>query len=292
VSNLLALAMGGGLLALVISTQTWALINAWQIRRLAGTVFDGKLKTFSSGKFSREVFQTAWPAAWRSGLGVLLTAGFVHVTALAYAQLGNTLEVVAYFLALRLITAISQFSQAPFYSKLPLLAQLHAQGKTSDLIGFAQRGMRFALWVYVAGAAMVAFGLEPALRFLGRSTVPLDPLLWWLLAAGFFAERFGAMHLQLYSVTNHIIWHKVNAISGGLSLLTILLTYPSLGIYSFPTAFVVGYLGFSSWYCAHKVYSTFGVPWFRFEKTVGLAAAVGFCVAVGLQTWLGPITAP
>jgi hypothetical protein len=152
--------------------------------------------------------------------------------------------------------------------------------------------MRFALWVYVAGAAMVAFGLEPALRFLGRSTVPLDPLLWWLLAAGFFAERFGAMHLQLYSVTNHIIWHKVNAISGGLSLLTILLTYPSLGIYSFPTAFVVGYLGFSSWSCAHKVYSTFGVPWFRFEKTVGLAAAVGFCVAVGLQTWLGPITAP
>jgi hypothetical protein len=291
-SNLLTLALGGGLLALVISSQVWSLINAWQIRRLARTVFDEKMKTFPAGQFAPDIFQAAWPAAWRSGVGVILTAGVVHLTALWYAQLGSPLEVAAYFLALRLITAISHFSQAPFYSKLPVLAKLQAQGKTEDLVRFARRGMRFALWVYVVGASVVAFGLEPALQFLGKSTVPLDPLLWWLLAAAFLAERFGSMHLQLYSVTNHIIWHKVSAISGTLILVTGLLTYPFLGIYAFPISFLVGYFGFFSWYCARKVYSTFGVPWLRFERTVGLAAAVGFVLAVGLQTWLGPITAP
>jgi hypothetical protein len=282
-SNLLALAVGGGFLTLLVSTQFWALINVWQTRRLAAAALGGKLKTFPQGKFVPEVFRVAWPAAWRSGAGVLLTAGFVQVTALIYAQLGSTLEVAAYFLALRLISAINQFSQAPFYSKLALLAQLQAQGRTADLVNFAQRGMRFALWAYVLGTSVVAFSIEPALHYLGRSMVPLDPVLWWLLAGAFLADLFSSMHLHLYSVTNDIIWHRVNGVSGTLCIVALLLAYPLLGIYALPVSLLVGYAGFSSWYCARKVYLAFQVSCFDFEKTVGFAAGLGFCAAMGLQ---------
>jgi len=285
-SSVLVVLMGGRLLALTASIQIWTVVNVWRNRRLAEGVAGGILKRFSKQGYSREMLRTAWPAAWRSGLGVFLTAGFVQLTGVFYAQVAAQADAAAYLIAMRLITAVSQFSQAPFYSKLPLLARMHAQGRTLDMLGVARRGMRLALWTYVLGVSVVAFGMKPALGLLGSSVMPVPSVLWWLLAAAFLAERFGAMHLQLYSLTNHIVWHIVTLVSGTISITTVLFSYSAIGVYAFPVSFIAGYCGFYSWYCARKVYATFGMQWLQFESSVGLTAAFGFCLSAGLQFWI------
>ena len=85
---------------------------------------------------------------------------------------------------------------------------------TPTWIKIAKRGMILAHWVYVIGFIAVGVVGEELLVFIGSNADFPSHLLWILLGVGYFSERYGAMHLQLYSITNHIIWHKINGITG------------------------------------------------------------------------------
>jgi uncharacterized membrane protein YdcZ (DUF606 family) len=52
------------------------------------------------------------------------------------------------------------------------------------------------------------------LNFIGSQVEFPSRGLLLLLILGFAIERFSAMHMQLYSLTNHIIWHKINGMTG------------------------------------------------------------------------------
>jgi uncharacterized membrane protein YdcZ (DUF606 family) len=91
------------------------------------------------------------------------------------------------------------------------------------------------------------------------------------LGLAFFTERFGAMHIQLYSTTNHIIWHVGNGVSGTIYLVVSLVTLPRLGVFAFPLGMLVGYLCFYSWYAAWHVFRTFEMDFFRFQRGTVLA---------------------
>jgi hypothetical protein len=95
------------------------------------------------------------------------------------------------------------------------------------------------------------------MNFLGSNIPFVDPKLWALIGLAFFVERFGAMHIQLYSISNKIVWHIANGITGGLYLLLALSTYKWLGVYSFPISMLVAYLLFYSWYTAAKSYQIY-----------------------------------
>ena len=62
-----------------------------------------------------------------------MTYGLVQASGILYAQVGTAASIASYLLALSLIQTVSQFSQAPFYSKLPAFARLFAEGKKSEL---------------------------------------------------------------------------------------------------------------------------------------------------------------
>jgi O-antigen/teichoic acid export membrane protein len=140
--------------------------------------------------------------------------GIIQASGLVYGQLASAAEVAAYFLALRVATLISQFCQAPFYSKLPRLAELQSAGNLVEQLRLTQRGMRVAYWVFALGAVAVALSADRVLHLIGSRTQFVSPGVWAVLALAYFAERFGAMHLQLYSLTNHIVWHIANGVSG------------------------------------------------------------------------------
>ena len=94
----------------------------------------------------------------------------------------------------------------------------------------------------------------------------VSPLLWVLMGYAFFAERYGAMHLQLYSVTNHIIWHIVNGISGLIYIFVSFLLFPFINIYAFPLGILIGYLSFYCWYSAKRSYGVFNLNFVNFES--------------------------
>lgn len=53
-------------------------------------------------------------------------------------------------------------------------------------------------------------------------------------------ERIGTLHLQLYTTTNHIVWHVANGVTGIIPLCPIPLAYWYLGVIGLPLGMLVG----------------------------------------------------
>ena len=278
VCSLTALLNGADLLVLILVYQSWTLFNTWRNRRLL-LALAPQLRQQTS-QFDPGVTGQMWPQVWRSGLGVLFGQGIVQASGLAYGQFAAAADVASYLLALRVVTTLSQFSQAPFYSKLPQLATLHAQGAREQQLVLAQAGMRLAQWVLVAGALAVGFGLPWLLQAIGSQTHFVSAQVWALMAIAFFVERFGAMHLQLYSLTNHIVWHIANGVTGLLMVALAALLYPVMQLSALPLAMLLAYAGFYASYAAWHSSRAFNFSVLRFEWRAG--APAGMVLVAGL----------
>ena len=224
------------------------------------------------------MFQALWAPTWRSGIGVLMSFGLVQFTGLINAQFATAGQSASYLMGLRLIQLISSFSQAPFYSKLALLPRLRGEGRHSEMMQVAERGMRLSLWVYVLGVMVCGLVGRAAFELIRSNVAFPSQLLWLLIGVTFLVERYGAMHLNLYSTTNRIIAHIANGATGLLCLAAMLLLWQWWGLIGLPLGLLFGYLAFYGWYPAMHSYREFGMPFLRFEfrTTVGPAA----CLAI------------
>ncbi len=274
ITSFLVLLADGGLLGLVIANQAWLVINVARDRWLARWTENGILLKFTHQPFNMEVFDAVWPSAWRSGLGILMSYGLIQASGIIYAQIGNAASVATYLLGLRLIQTVSQFSQAPFYSKIPLLARLYAEDRHADLLQAAKRGMTLAHWTYVSGFVGLGLAGAPILMHIGSHAPFPGGLLWSLMGLAFFLERYGAMHIQLYSTTNHIIWHIANGGMGVIYLLTSCLLLKSIGVYAFAVGMIAGYLGFYCWFAAYHSYRAFSLKFMAFEIRTSFAPSL------------------
>jgi len=266
-ASILVLSFDGSVLGMVIAHQSFVLVGIYINRKLSNTVENGRFKDFSLKNKNKIVMDAVWPSAWRSGIGVILATGVMQISGLIYAQLAPSAEVATYLLGLRLIITVNSFSQAPFYSKLPLLSRMYSEGKENELIKTAKRGMMLSHWAYVLGFIIIGVAGEKLLTFIGSNVDFPSYLLWTLLGIGYFSERYGAMHLQLYSVTNHIIWHTVGFWSGGILIIVTILLFSEYGVLAFPYAKIASFTGFYAWFCALHSYRKFGLDFFSFEKT-------------------------
>ena len=220
------------------------------------------------------VFSFIWPAAWRSGLGVLFSNAAIQASGVIYAQIVPAEQAAPYLLAMRIMQVLLQVSMAPFYSKLPQFAATYGSGNRKSLIPLVQRSMATAHWVYAVGVLVVGVSIQPLLNIIGSRTLFVSTYLWFFLGVAFFIERFGAMHLQFYSLSNHILWHVANGITGAIYLLTSSLLLPTLGVTAFPAGMICGYAGFYSWFSARLAYKHYHhSPW-RFEARSSLVPAL------------------
>jgi hypothetical protein len=240
ITVLIVLLAHGGLLGVVLAQQVWVIISVLRNNWLCKNDRDFKVSLFSP--VDRIVFAAVWPSAWRSGIGVLMSFGIIQLSGIAYTQIVSTDEAAKYLFALRVIQIISQFSQAPFYSKLPELAKLRSQGLVTEQLVVAKKGMRLAHWTFVVGFLGVLLVVQPILSFIGSKTQFVSMNMWILMGAGYLAERVGAMHIQLYSTTNHIIWHIANGLTGLAMLVLSVVLYGWLGAVALPLAMLVSYL--------------------------------------------------
>lgn len=264
---------GGGLVAIVACYSFWlipmTLANRYNVAQLG---LD--LSAATRRGLNRSIFQAVWPAAWRSGIGILMSTGIIQASGLIYAQIATAQAAAAYLLALRIFTAISQISQAPFYSRLPAMA--HARGKQNfaEVANLAKRGMIMAHWTFVAGALTVTIVAPWALRLIGSSVHWPPYSLAAMLGVAFFAERYGAMHMQLYSLTNHIIWHLVNGATGLAMIVAFAILWPLIGAQALPLAMLIGYLGVCTWYASSRALASLHLQRWAFEKATTLSPCI------------------
>ncbi|WP_421827540.1 lipopolysaccharide biosynthesis protein [Larkinella sp.] len=265
-TSVLMLYFNTGLVGLVAVNQLWNIVSVLRNRWMCYQYNEGVFVSGQSFKFDQTILKEIWPAAWRSGIGVLMSYGLIQSSSLIYAQSNQVEQVSAYLFAMRIMQIIITFAQAPFYSKLPLMARLYAQDDRQQIIEVAQKGMQRAHWTFVAGFVGVALLAEPVMQLIGSNIHFIDQRLWAIMGIAFFVERYGAMHLQLYSITNHIVWHIANGLTGLIYIILALIAYPMLGVLAFPLSMLAAYLGFYSWYSTLKSYAAFKLNFITFES--------------------------
>lgn len=274
-TSIIVLVSAPTLLNLIIVNQVWVLIVTFRDWYLCSTVDHNIFRKVSKPlPFNKILFRKIWQPAWRSGVSGLMSVGLTNLTGLVYAQLGNTASIAAYLLALRIINQIRDISMAPFYSKLPLFAILRVKNETSKLVQVVRKGMFLSHLVFVSGFVLVGIFSSKLLAIMDSEVKFVDQKMWLLLGVAYFVHRFGAMHVQVYLSTNHIISHIADGISGIIYLLSTLILAKHFGVYSIPFGMLIGYLGFYSWYAAKYSYSSLGVEMWSFEKRTSLLSLI------------------
>jgi hypothetical protein len=286
-TSIAVLIFGGGILELVIAMQVWQMLNIVRNRYLARIVEGGQYKRFKAHGFDKLMFGKIWQPAWRSGISGIMSNGLTQLTGLLYAQFGDAPSVASYLLALRIITQIKEVSMAPFYSKIPLMARFRVEGKLSELVKIAQKGMFLGHTVFVAGIVFVTIFLEPLLLMAGSNVSFVSNEFWLLLSLAFYIHRYGAMHMQLYLTTNHVVSHIADSVSGILFIASVLLLKNEIGLFAFPIGMLVGYLGFYAWYAASYSLKSLSIRFFEFEKKASIPSSLALltflCIIIVLN---------
>lgn len=215
---------------------------------------------------SEAVYGFIWPAAWRSGVGVLACTALIQALGVIYAQLAPAAQVASYLLAMRVMQVISQVSMAPFYSRIPEFATLYAKKERSLLLSAAQPAMAKSYAIFAALVIAMAFISSPLLALIGSRITYVSPAFWMLLGLGLFLERYGAMHLQLYSLSNHILWHQIAPASGAVIVVCCFLLEPFVGEYAIPVAIIAGYGAVFGVWAVRLSYNHYGLQAWSFES--------------------------
>lgn len=267
ISTIIIIYVKISILTLVLNNQFWLLLSIVRNYYLARNLSPFKLTFFLSKKYDEVLIFVKKPAI-KSAFGILFTFGLTQFLALFYAQVSSSASAASYLLALRLIMIISQLSQAPFYSKIPVMNMLNAKKDFAGIKSVASRGMRFSYWICVSLFLIILISAVPILDFIESKTIFVEQELWLLLCLSLLIERFGSMHIQVYSVTNHIIWHYVNGIQALLVCLIVYFLFEKMDVYVFPLSSIISLLLFSAWYPAIRSYRLMRTTFIQFEKEV------------------------
>ena len=269
-----ALLLGAGIFVVILVGQLTAMASLLRLRFLAVRERQDRYWDSLFGKSSDDVWKVAWPSAWKSAIGHLSLTGATHLSVIIFSKGVDGLEGAAYLLTLRLISTISQVSNAPFYSKLPFLGRLRGEGDLGSFVKLAKRGMSFSMNVFVLGILGLAVA-GPSLFEIFKKEVGFPPINLWLgMGVAFAMQRFGAMHLQLYTTTNHVVWHWVGGITAIPLLATLFIGIPMIGGMALPLALLLAYGFVYAPWSAVLSYRSLKMKFWDFERTVSIPSLV------------------
>lgn len=264
-TQLLIVSVSGEVLYLIICHQFWLLVSVclnFYLSRKFGYSIDNNMK----GQVANRVWLDMRPRFWRSIVGVFMSQGLFHGSGFFVVNAVSDSVAASYLLALRVISLISVVSQAPFYTKIPFYSRLWSSGAKREIADSAQRSMAISYFCYVAAVTIVLVFGDEILELIGSGTSLPTSSFWMLLSAAFLLERYGAMHLQLYSISNDILWHIANGITGLLMIVIALVLYPLYGVLGLPLAMLGAYGAFYTIYCSYHSYREYSLKFLVFEK--------------------------
>lgn len=242
--QLVVLHLGLGIVGVVLVAQAGALVFVVIRRVLVNQATTGLLATPRASTLDRAVVAALWPASWRTAIGALMSYGVAQGIVIAAANVLAVQEAVAVQLATRIMQTISQVSQVPFYSSLPVLNGLRAKRTIDALIATATVSMRRSLLVFVVGCIVTDLTIRPMLAATGGGETFPDHTYWLLLTFAYFFERVGAMHVNLLLTDNKAIAHVANTVASVVWIAVLLSLWPTFGALAIPAGMLVAYACF------------------------------------------------
>lgn len=221
---------------------------------------------------------------WRSIFGVFLFLAVFFGTGLIISAGLPPTEAAHFLLLINLSRYVMQFAQVPFFVVIPALAYHYASSNRKEQLRLAERGMASSLWILVGGLAAIGLTADLIRQRLHIDIGQIDLKLWGAISVVTFLERHGAMHLQLYSTTNHIVWHRVNSIAAAIFLGLTAALVTRYGPWAWVTGYFCGILYYDIRSCLYS-YRTFLLPIPEFElRTSALPMAAGLAVFIFMAT--------
>lgn len=264
-----ALLMGGKVLAFTIANQVWVVVGVLRNRWLVRVWQNGRFARPSSTLEDRAIAKVAWSASWRLAIATIMSHGLTQLSGLLAAQNKNPTISASYLFGLSLIRNISFFSQAPFYTKLPLLAKLTAGRQPQTLMKHVVRSIRLSYFAYIAPFLLIGIAGPAALTLIHSKTSFPSIHLWYAFGMAFLLERYGAMHIHLCALHNRILFHIANGVGGILTILIALALFPKIGVIAFPISMIASSVLFYGWYCSISSHREFGFSWPYFDCKIG-----------------------
>jgi hypothetical protein len=275
-ASFIVLILDGSFMMLVIVNQVWMLNNIIRNWYLARSVNEGLYKSVKSNKFNSSIFWKIWKPSWRGGVSSLCSQGVVIFSGILYSSYAlNSSLLAEYLLTLKFYSVIKGFSQAPFYSKIPNLAKLRSQGRIDEWMQKAKRGMTIGNYLMVFGIVGFGFFGKYFFELIQSSVTFPQPKLWGLMGLAYFLHRYGAMHTQLYMTTNKVNNHISDTIAGLIFIVSSVIMFPYLDVYSFPLGMILGYGLFYCEYAAYYSYKNITISFWKFELLPSLIPFAG-----------------
>lgn len=284
-TNCIAVAATSNLTVVAASNTLWTAVGFFASRHFARRAMSDAGAT--RGRSARDYGVLAWAAGWRSGVGILFSTGLIQGSGMVMPQLAPPDTAAAYLLILRLITLASQISQAPFYSRLPAMTKALAEGARETTISAALGGMALSLWALVLSLLALIFVTPPVLALIGSSVQMPDKTLAIVMSLAFFAERYGSMHMQLYTLSSHVIWHRVNGLTGVVMVLGCAALWPISGTLAMPLALLLAYAGFLCPYVSTRSLHFLQVTRWSFDRKTAVLPLATLLLGMGVSLLAG-----
>lgn len=247
-SSILIVYLDYGIEWLAINQLVFAIVLVVRSYLLEINICGGRFKNFKIFNFNFDIFKWVWVPSWKSGVGILASTGLTQVTGFVYTSMSTAEELASYLITLKLVTTISQFSQAPFYSKIPVFSGLRVRNEIKTLSKQTQVAIFRSLMVFVFGVSCLFFLGDYLLLLIGANTKLESSMFIVFMALIWFFERHHAMHAQIYSTTNKIPFYKMLIITGLINVGLMYLLVPRIGVWGFPTALALANLSINNWW--------------------------------------------
>tara|TARA_R110002049_G_scaffold225009_4_gene396856 strand:- start:1687 stop:2508 length:822 start_codon:yes stop_codon:yes gene_type:complete len=272
---------------MAISTQAPLLVLLGFLHRRSASYGWREMSRSTQGADLKKTAKTIWMPTWRAGLGSFLSLGSRQGAGVVLAQYSRPELVAGFLLAQNVISLIMVLSSAPVQSVLHTMSEYYAVGKTELHNQLAAQALTRSLWVVVAACGMIGLMIIPSLKAFGLQGMFVTAPLWAIMSFALYFQRYGAAHLQHYSITNHIFWHRLDGGTGVMNIALAAWLIPTYGAWGAAIANLSSVATIYAWIPVLFVVRRFDFDWFENDfKPVSLITCC-FVIVLGFAIWIG-----
>ena len=116
-------------------------------------------KNFKYKKFNIKIFKSIFPCSMEDLVSSIYVLWINSKSGIFYAQVGEVNSISSYLFSIKIMNIIKQFSNAPFYSKLPQFNKLFILDKIDELKNKVQKSMLISHLTFVFSFMIIGFFL-------------------------------------------------------------------------------------------------------------------------------------
>lgn len=278
-AQITVLVIGGGLLEIVLVAQLQILLQTIVYSHEIRKLLRGSSQRFVATE-KKKIIRELFPAVWRTAVGIFSGQGAMQGVLVYMVNVLPAPQAASLQLGIRVVQTVCQYSQVPFYSKIPRLNELRAKQELHALNSVSHQSISTSLWIFAATAMLAGLVAPPLLEMVGSKTEFVSPIQWLLLTLAFFVERYSAMMLQVFTTTRVIVLHIVNGVTAVLWV-GMVIAWPFGPVeVAYPVTMVVAHLVFYAWYAPLVSYRSLNLDFSEVRRRIfshfmpGVAAIV------------------